>query len=731
AAITDTLNGATIGSENLEASGVTFNVDTTSVTYFVTEIFGRDEAGSFEVVIIDDDLPDMTCPTPDALPTDPNSCEATVPLAAILPTGIIDNCGIDSVTYEFTTGPLIGNGLVPSVPTVYPIGTTEITYRAYDVNGNVRVCDVFIVVNDTQGPTTDCPADVTINVPNGTVDTVLNGLGILNAADVCGDVVDTSFTTAPIIPTVGTLDISGTAFPVGETLVTYTTLDDSGNAGTCSFTVNVIEDPGSDLIDCPTDMDVCNPIVTAPPIYLVDPSTITLSYTTSTVAGGTGELTNVTLPTGPTVVTYTAVNSLNESDVCSFNINVDNEAPTFLDCPGGGLPLVFETAMGSCTASATWDIPTPTDNCGLESVTFTHVPPVDLAVGSHDIMYTATDTAGNVGTCSFTVIINDTEAPVWDNCPPADVVLTPTGNGCDAVATWTAPTATDACSVNIVYATNDDIMPGDTFATTTTVIYTATDESGNTAVCTFEIVVEDTQDPVPNCPDDITIDADPTICGYIAAWVLPTATDDCSNVGISCTHMPGDTIGIGQTIVVCTAIDAAGNDASCTFTVTVVDNSPPVIMDCPVSPITSNVTPDSCGAFVTWDMITAMDDCDTTLTITTNFDSGDYFPVGTTTVTYTATDDGNNAVTCSFDVIVEDDEAPVIDCPENVVIDASGNIIDDPSGILTSVSNNNTCDSVTVEFNSPTITDNCGTVNSSIIGLTSGDTIAVGVYEIT
>ncbi|MFT6707856.1 MAG: gliding motility-associated-like protein [Flavobacteriales bacterium] len=654
ASITFTLTGATTGADTLDASGTIFNVGTTVVTYFVTDIFGRDASCSFEVVIVDNINPEISCPTLDAFPTDANACVATISLGLVLPGSATDNCGIDSISYSLSgTGISSGSGLVPGVPTVYPIGTTTITYIAYDESGNTESCTVDVVVVDTQGPVIDCPTDVNIEIPMGATDTVLTNLGLVSAIDACGTVVDTSYvTTGAITVTSTNNDISGLAFPIGTTIVTYTTIDNNNNITTCSFSVTVTEEGAMSLINCPADMDVCNPLVTAPPIYLVDPATIvTLSYGTNdpTVPSAPGELTNVMLPTGPTVITYSAEDLSGNMETCSFVINVDDIDPNFTNCPPA--PISFNTAIGECTALADWTIPTPTDNCGIESITASHTPPIDLPVGANEIMYTATDSAGNTTSCVFTVIILDSEAPTWDigTCPPTDVVLTPTGGAnCESVATWTPPTATDACSINIIYTSSH--MSGDTFSMSDVVVFTATDESGNTAICTLEIAVE--------------------------------------------------------------------------------DNQPPSFVNCPALPIFQTSEQDSCGAFVSWPFITATDDCGMDVAIDSSHQSGGYFPVGTTTVEYTATDAGGNTVTCSFDVMVVDTEGPSVACPDNVVIDLGGNIID-PSGIIISVVPNTSCDSVVVNFTEPAFTDNCSAPTVVPGGIVSGSTLGEGTHTVT
>ena len=75
-----------------------------------------------------------------------------------------------------------------------------------------------------------------------------------------------------------------------------------------------------------------------------------------------------------------------------------------------------------------------------------------------------------------------------------------------------------------------------------------------------------------------------------------------------------------------------------------------------------------CAAIVTWNEPTASDNC-TTVTLDSDHDSGDSFPVGITTVTYTATDSTGNTITCSFDIRVNDEENPTFTfCPSDITV---------------------------------------------------------------
>jgi hypothetical protein len=111
----------------------------------------------------------------------------------------------------------------------------------------------------------------------------------------------------------------------------------------------------------------------------------------------------------------------------------------------------------------------------------------------------------------------------------------------------------------------------------------------------------------------------------------------------------GNLFPIGNTSITYTAKDAAGNMATATQTVTVIDNTPPTIT-CPAN-ITVTAPLNSSSVQVVYPPATANDNC-TVASIVYSLPSGSNFPVGTTTVTSTATDPAGNSGSCSFTVTV-------------------------------------------------------------------------------
>jgi len=118
---------------------------------------------------------------------------------------------------------------------------------------------------------------------------------------------------------------------------------------------------------------------------------------------------------------------------------------------------------------------------------------------------------------------------------------------CEAVVTYTTPVGTDNCASPITTLTAG-LASGSTFPLGTTVVtYQVTDASGNTADCSFNVTVEDTEDPTVTCPGDVTEDFDAScefpeitcpsditvsndagVCGAIVTYTTPVGTDNCT-----------------------------------------------------------------------------------------------------------------------------------------------------------------------------------------------------------
>ncbi|UKN02647.1 HYR domain-containing protein [Paracrocinitomix mangrovi] len=650
----------------------TFPVGTTTVTWTITDIHGNSITCAQDVTVNDNENPTITCPADVTVSNDAGVCSATGVTLGTPTTG--DNCGVATVTND--------------APATFPVGTTTVTWTVTDIHGNSVTCTQDVTVNDTENPTITCPTDVTVNNDPGNCSTDLVNISLGNptTGDNCG--VATVTNDAPA------------TFPVGTTTVTWTVTDIHGNTATCTqdVTVNDNEDPS---IICPGDVTVDSDA------GLCEATTVNLGTPFTNDNCGVATVTNdapATFPVGTTTVTWTVTDIHGNSITCAQDVTVnDNENPT-ITCPAD---VTVSNDAGVCSATGvTLGTPTTGDNCGVATVT--NDAPATFPVGTTTVTWTVTDIHGNSVTCTQDVTVNDTENPTI-TCPTDVTVNNDPGNCSTDLVNISLgnPTTGDNCGVATV--TND--APATFPVGTTTVTWTVTDIHGNTATCTQDVTVNDNEDPTLTCAPDQTEYADNNCEHAILDYTLLATYSDNCGATISQSPVAGTLVSTGDTTIVLTVIDNAGNTVSCSFNLTVLDTISPVFSGCP-SDILVNSDPGNCSAVVSWTAPTSVDNCGDT--ITSNFSSGDTFPVGTTTVVYVATDLSGNTDTCSFDVVVTDNEAPVLTFCQ---------------------ADTSSCDSI-ILYDLPTASDNCG-VDTIIqtAGLGSGAVFPVGTttetYEVT
>jgi hypothetical protein len=159
----------------------------------------------------------------------------------------------------------------------------------------------------------------------------------------------------------------------------------------------------------------------------------------------------------------------------------------------------------------------------------------------------------------------------WQDCVPGCLITCPANravsndpNQCGAVVSYPAPTTAGSCGTVTCSPASGSFFPKGT----TTVTCTA--QAGSS--CTFTVTVNDTQPPTITCPPNVTAVAAPACPPAVSTTVTfppPTATDNCPGVVVVCNPPSGSTIPVGVTTVTCTATDAVGNTATCSFTTSV------------------------------------------------------------------------------------------------------------------------------------------------------------------
>ena len=311
----------------------------------------------------------------------------------------------------------------------------------------------------------------------------------------------------------------------------------------------------------------------------------------------------------PTPLTCSATSTSNNvtATLDMFVSVIDTQAPS-IDPGSVQTDLTVEANVES-GAIINYSMPTATDVDGVDpnvavactpasgsTFPFTAPGPTTTTVSC-----VATDDSGNASAEeTFDVTVQDTTAPIIDLLTVPGNIVTEATQADGAFVTYGLPAAADFAGVDPTVGVSCSPTSGSLFAyvapgpTTTPVLCSAIDDSGNTSTATFDVTVQDTSSPVI---DDIS----PPIFDQTEPFKLlpgqntfrlewgPFGVEDADtglvvscNVGTLIDASPplytfAHDFGVGTTQVICTATDTSGNSASGTFTVTILDETAPVI----------------------------------------------------------------------------------------------------------------------------------------------------------
>ena len=165
----------------------------------------------------------------------------------------------------------------------------------------------------------------------------------------------------------------------------------------------------------------------------------------------------------------------------------------------------------------------------------------------------------------------------------------------------------------------------------------------------------------------VSVSADEGACSATIALDSPAIDNGLELAALTNDH-PSAIYPVGTTTVTWVATDVNGYRDQAIQLITVADKEAPMIHGMPEDIVQDNDA-GKCGAVITWPLPTASDNCGIE-SFVGDHAPGEFFPVGTTTVTYTATDIHGNVITSNFDIIVNDKEAPAITCLPDINLSA-------------------------------------------------------------
>ena len=518
------------------------------------------------------------------------------------------------------------------------------TYRITDDCGNFTDVQQVITVHDISPPIASNPAAISVecsaDIPAPDVSVVSD------ASDNC--------TAAPLVTHINDISDNNTC---PETITrTYRITDDCGNFTDVKQLITVHDispptasNPAAINVECSADIpapdisvvsDASDNCTAAPVVNYVNdvsdnntcPETITRTYRITDDCGNFADVQQV--------ITIHDISPPTASNPAPVSVEC------FADVPAPDISVITD-ASDNCTVSPviTYLNDVSDNNTCPETITRT---------------YRITDDCGNFADVQQVIVIEDLTDPVITGCPP-DITVSADPGSCGAVVGWTEPAASDNCNLaafNVSHASGSTFNIG-----TTTVSYTAADDCGNSVSCSFDVTVTDDETPVIiTCAPDSTVSANSNCEALMPDLTGEIIVDDNCNSGITVTQVPAAAtiINPGITTVVITVTDAAGNSIDCSTSVTVIDDTAPLLVttDTTVYIGTGNVVVID-SSFV-WNSLLSSDNCGIT-GVTIDNDTFDCSMTGANIINVTAYDAAGNSVAGSALVTVSDTIAVIAD----------------------------------------------------------------------
>lgn len=596
------------------------------ITMGATDSSGNNATCMFTITNVDLIDPTLICP-PNQTTSAGINCLGTLQDYIALGT-YSDNCDSNPIV---TQSPLPGTTFSNSI---------TVNHTVVDASGNLNFCSFDVTVIDIQAPTITCPNDTTLYVDDACEYLVVDFSGLTSSFDNCDPILSYSQT-----PGIGS-KISGNNT---SHFISMSVTDISNNTSVCSFTITLIDTIAPQFNNCNDTTFYLNSLCQhtlqnfVPIIGFFENCS---SVATSQVPPAGTVISSATT----TPLTLTLQDADGNINTCSINvITLDTLSPHVTNCPPNQTVNAGAVDCMYTLADFTTGI-ISSDQCG-GAVSFNQQPAIGTSLSAGTVQTVSilvSDVSNNISTCSFDLTVADVTPPVLI-CPLNPNVST------NAICQYEIPdyqallNVTDNCGVISSFTqtpTIGTLLSGS--GTQQLISLFATDQFNNTSSCSFTITLEDVTPPTITCPGNQSI-AINSNCQYTIPDFssLVTATDFCdASPSISQTPQAG-TLVSGIIDVTITSTDNAGNQSSCTFQASPLDTELPSI-SCPLDIA-------QCNPLVNYSVPNGFDNCGVVTVVQTDFtglSTGSTFPVGTTTLSYQASDIVGNTQQCSFTVTI-------------------------------------------------------------------------------
>jgi hypothetical protein len=402
----------------LPAANTEVELGSTAIVLTATNAAGNADTCTVLLTVVDTTAPSITTCAPAQTVHASADCQGVVPdVTALVVTA--DTCDSSLI---ITQSPPAGS--------MAPLGGSTITITVADDAGNTSNCPVGLTVLDTTDPTfTACALNQSAPATLACGALVPDFSASAIAADNCDSSI--VITQSPA---------AGTAVTTGVTTVTLTATDDAGNTATCTATFTVSDTTAPTFTSCASAQTVsagaaCTALIPSLTAAVATSDACVVTVTQSPLAGSA-----VTI--GVHTVTITATDAFGNSSTCEARVTVaDTDAPVVTSCAPTSTLIITASNSTNCQIALPdlRNLVSASDSCGIVERSQDPAAGTLVGAGSHSVVLTLHDQAGNTTQCTTVVEVSAANADgdalpdCADGCPNDPLKTAPGGYGCGRV----------------------------------------------------------------------------------------------------------------------------------------------------------------------------------------------------------------------------------------------------------------------------------------------------------
>ena len=352
-------------------------------------------------------------------------------------------------------------------------------------------------------------------------------------------------------------------------------------------------------------------------------------------------------PLGSSTIIWTAIDNNGNSAFVTQQVDVVDTTPPTMSL----IPDIVAEAIVPYDNIIELQAPDADDIMGVDSIT--NDAPEFFPIGETIVTWIATDIVGNTSSIEQKITVYDSTFPTLQI--PADIVIEATSYDQNYINLGEA-IASDNSEITSI--TND--APEFFALGETTVTWTTIDSSNNFTSMTQLVSVVDTTVPEILPLEDITLEAT-SVDENIVNLDNPI-TSDVQDVIIYLTAP--DIFPVGETTVTWTVVDGSDNSSTADQIITIVDTTKPALS------IPKDQIVEASSLQDTLVEIGQARAHDITGISSIVHNAPNVFPLGSTLIAWTATDNHGNTTTAYQRITIVDSTSPTIISPENIAAEA-------------------------------------------------------------